>query len=76
MSDFPWLKSYPDFVNKEADLSYNSLVEIFDNSVKRYGVTTAYKNMDVEITFDEVNKHVDLWFGIFKTKPILKKGTK
>jgi long-chain acyl-CoA synthetase len=76
MSDFPWLKSYPDFVNKEADLSYNSLVEIFDNSVKRYGDTTAYKNMDVEITFDEVNKHVDALVWYFQNKTNLKKGDK
>ena len=73
MSDFPWLKSYPDFVNKEADLSYNSLIEIFDNSIQKYGDTTAYKNMDVEISFNDVDKHVDALVWYFQNKTNLKK---
>ena len=76
MSDFPWLKSYPDFVNKEADLSYNSLIEIFDNSIQKYGDTTAYKNMDVEISFNDVEKHVDALVWYFQNKTNLKKGDK
>ena len=76
MSDFPWYKSYPEFVNKEADLSYNSLVEIFDNSVKKYGNAIAYKNMDVEISFNDVNKHVDAMVWYLQNKTNLKKGDK
>ena len=72
MSDFPWYKSYPEFVNKEADLSYNSLVEIFDNSVKKYGNAIAYKNMDVEISFNDVNKHVDALVWYLQNKTNLK----
>ena len=76
MSDFPWYKSYPEFVNKEADLSYNSLVEIFDSSVKKYGNAIAYKNMDVEISFNDVNKHVDALVWYLQNKTNLKKGDK
>ena len=76
MSDFPWYKSYPEFVNKEADLSYNSLVEIFDNSVKKYGNAIAYKNMDAEISFNDVNKHVDAMVWYLQNKTNLKKGDK
>ena len=76
MSDFPWYKSYPEFVNKEADLSYDSLVEIFDNSVKKYGNAIAYKNMDVEISFNDVNKHVDALVWYLQNKTNLKKGDK
>ena len=76
MSDFPWYKSYPEFVNKEADLSYNSLVEIFDNSVKKYGNAIAYKNMDAEISFNDVNKHVDALVWYLQNKTKLKKGDK
>ena len=76
MSDFPWYKSYPEFVNKEADLSYNSLVEIFDNSVKKYGNAIAYKNMDAEISFNDVNKHVDAMVWYLQNKTKLKKGDK
>ena len=76
MSDFPWYKSYPEFVNKEADLYYNSLVEIFDNSVKKYGNAIAYKNMDAEISFNDVNKHVDAMVWYLQNKTKLKKGDK
>ena len=55
MSNLPWLKSYPDFVTENADFSYNNLVEIFDNSVSKYGNQIAYKNMGVEISFNEVS---------------------
>jgi long-chain acyl-CoA synthetase len=76
MSDFPWLKSYPDFVNKEADLSQDNLVTIFETAVSQFGDATAYKNMDVEISFNDVNKHVDALVWYFQNKTNLKKGDK
>ena len=57
MSDFPWFKSYPSEVPKTIELnSYNNLVEIFDQSVKNFGDKIAYKNMDVEMSFNEVSE--------------------
>lgn len=76
MSDFPWLKSYPDFVNKEADLSNENIVNIFETAVSQFGDATAYKNMDVEISFNDVNKHVDALVWYFQNKTNLKKGDK
>ena len=76
MSEFPWLKSYPDFVNKEADLSHENLVDIFDTAVSQFGNATAYKNMDVEISFNDVNKHVDALVWYLQNKTNLKKGDK
>lgn len=76
MSNLPWLKSYPDFVAENADFSYNNLVEIFDNSVSKYGNQIAYKNMGVEISFNEVSKQVDALVWYFQNETNLKKGDK
>ncbi len=76
MSDFPWLKSYPEFVNKETDLSHENLVSIFNKAVSQFGDATAYKNMDVEISFNDVNKHVDALVWYLQNKTNLKKGDK
>jgi long-chain acyl-CoA synthetase len=76
MSNLPWLKSYPDFVSENADFSYNNLVEIFDSSVSKYGDKIAYKNMGVEISFNEVSRQVDGLVWYFQNETNLKKGDK
>ena len=74
MSDFPWFKSYPSEVPKTIELNrYNNLVEIFDQSVKNFGDKTAYKNMDVELSFNEVSAHVDALVWHFQNNTKLKK---
>lgn len=75
MNDFAWFKSYPDFVEKQINLDrYENLVAIFDESVAKYGDKIAYKNMDVSLTFNEVNRHVDALVWYFQNKSNLKKG--
>ena len=76
MSTLPWIKSYPEFVSEKIDLNYNSLVEIYDNAVSKFGPLTAYKNMGVEITYSDVDKHVDALVWYFQNKTNLKKGDK
>lgn len=75
MTKFPWLESYPAFVEKTISLDkYENLVAIFDESVSKFGNKVAFKNMGVTLTFNEVNDHVNslVWFLQNKTK--LKKG--
>ena len=75
MSDFPWLKSYPEFVNKSISLDkYENIVAIFDEAVAKFGDKVAYKNMDVCLTFNEVNTHVDALVWYLQNKTNLKKG--
>ena len=75
MSDFPWFKSYPSEVPQTIELNrYNNLVEIFDQSVQKFGNKTAYKNMDVEISFNDVSAHVDALVWHLQNKTKLKKG--
>ncbi|MFM7467802.1 MAG: hypothetical protein ACKO2O_07870, partial [Crocinitomicaceae bacterium] len=60
MSDFPWLKSYPEFVDSSISLDrYDNIVSIFDEAVAKFGNKVAFKNMDVSLTFNQVNAHVD-----------------
>ena len=76
MSEFPWLKSYPDFVNHTTEINYKNIVEIYDQSIKKFGNQVAYKNMDVEITYNDVASHVDAMVWYFQNKTNLKKGDK
>jgi long-chain acyl-CoA synthetase len=75
MNDFHWFKSYPDFVRNSIPLDgYENIVSIFDESVNKYGNNVAYKNMDVTLTFNEVNSHVDTLVWYIQNKTNLKKG--
>ena len=74
MSDFPWFKSYPDFVTKNVDLNYECIVEIYDEAVSKFGERIAYKNMDVSISFNDVDAHVDALVHYIQNETSLKKG--
>ena len=76
MSDFPWLKSYPKFVSPTTEINYQNIVDIYDQSIKNFGNKVAYKNMDVELTFNEINEYVDSLVWYFQNKTNLKKGDK
>lgn len=50
----PWLDSYPKGVPEEIDLAgYNSIVDLYEDSVKRYSDRTAYTNFDKALSFPE-----------------------
>jgi len=76
MSTLPWIKSYPDFVSESIELNYNSLIEIYETAVSKFGTQTAYKNMGVEISYNDVAEHVDALVWYFQNKTNLKKGDK
>ena len=76
MSDFPWLESYPDFVSPTTEINYQNIVEIYDQSIKNFGDNVAYKNMDVELTYSEIDQHVNALIWFFQNKTNLKKGDK
>lgn len=51
-----WLKRYPNGVPTEIDPDhYASLVDIFEESVKKYKDSPAFSNMDHEITYGELD---------------------
>jgi long-chain acyl-CoA synthetase len=52
-----WLKNYPPGVPAEIDPSrYNSLKDLFEESVARFGEREAYTNMGKSITFAEIEQ--------------------
>ncbi len=52
--DRPWLSSYPQGVNADIDINkYNSVVEIFDSSVKEYASRPAFSNFGKTLSYTE-----------------------
>ena len=55
MKDFIWLKKYPKGVAHEIQLNeYPSLVQLFEETCKKYKDQVAYENMGVKLTFEQV----------------------
>jgi long-chain acyl-CoA synthetase len=53
----PWLESYPEGVPAEIDLSeYSSILDIFDQSCRKFSGQTAYVNFDKELSFDDLDR--------------------
>ena len=53
----PWLKNYPEGVPHEIDLShYSSLVEIFEESFKRYPTRIVLESMGKTLTYRELDR--------------------
>ena len=76
MSKHPWLNSYPSFVPKTTEINYENIVEIYNQSIKKFGPNTAFKNMDVSITYNDVSRNVDALVWYLQNKTDLKKGDK
>jgi long-chain acyl-CoA synthetase len=57
MANYPWVKNYPEGIPAEIKLyEYNSVVEIFENSCKKYVDRVAFENMGVTLTYGEVDR--------------------
>ncbi len=75
MSEFYWHKSYPDFVPPTINLDgYQNIVDIYKEGIVKFGDKVAFKNMDVEMTFNELSVHVDAFTWYLQNKTNLKKG--
>ena len=52
----PWLQHYPQGVPHEIDPSrYQSIIDLFDDSVHKYRDRVAFMNMGSEITYEDLN---------------------
>ncbi len=57
---YPWLASYPEGVPAEIDLGdYTSILDIFSESVARFGGQTAYMNFGKELSYAELDRLTD-----------------
>ncbi len=52
-----WLKSYPPGVPAEVDMGeFASLVDLFEQGVRKYGARTAYINMGKSLSYEELDR--------------------
>ncbi|MCB0735310.1 MAG: AMP-binding protein [Flavobacteriales bacterium] len=75
MADFPWFKSYPEFVPKEISVdNYANIGAIYDEAVSKFGDRIAYKNMDTTLTFNELDEQVNALIWYLQNRTNLKPG--
>ncbi|MCH7400235.1 AMP-binding protein [Belliella kenyensis] len=75
MQDFPWFKFYPSAVDKEIDVqAYSSVVDLFEESVKKYGDAVAYECMGKTITFNQVDTYSKVFASYLQNNLKMKKG--
>ena len=57
MKDFLWLKSYPKGIPAEINPDeFDSLLDIFDQSMQEFQDRPAFENMGVSITYGQLDK--------------------
>jgi long-chain acyl-CoA synthetase len=57
MTEFPWHKQYPASVDREVNYeAYSSIVDLFDESVKKFGSSVAFECMGKTMTYSELDK--------------------
>src|SRR5882762_7022944 len=73
--DFPWFSKYPAGIPKEiGPLEYQSYVELFEVSSRKYKDRIAFECMGAQLTFDEVDT-LSTSFAAYLQKELgLKKG--
>ena len=70
-----WLNSYPEGVPSEIDPSqYNSLVDLFNESIQKYADKPMYKNMGVTLSFNDVDALSTAFATYLQQHCKLKKG--
>ncbi len=70
-----WLKKYPPEVQPEIDLNqYNSIVELFEESCRKFSEKTAFVNMGTELTYEDVNYMSAQFAAFLQNTAGLKKG--
>ena len=56
MSKHPWIQQYPEYYPAEVpEPPYESLVDLMEETCKKYAQMTAIENMDKEISFSQLN---------------------
>src|SRR5688572_2916834 len=75
MPDFPWFKHYAAGTPHEIKLyDYNSLIELFEGSCKKYSQRVAFENMGVRLTYAQVDEQSRNFAAYLQQELKLKKG--
>ncbi len=71
----PWLKSYPEGVRAEIDPSeYNSVAEIFNQSVERFADLPAFSNMGATLSYRQIGDMTRNLAAYLQSLPGMQKG--
>lgn len=77
MHHFPWFKFYPEGVEPEVNVTaYSSVVNLFEESVKKFGDAIAYECMGKTMTFNEVDRLSKNFAAYLQNELKMKKGDK
>lgn len=75
MHNFPWFKFYPNGVETEINVkAYSSVVNLFEESVQKYGDAIAYECMGKTITFNDVDRLSQHFASYLQHELNMKKG--
>jgi len=70
-----WLKNYPPGVPEEIDLdSYQSVTDIFEQAISRFGENPCFCNLGTTITYNEMDRYTDQLASYLQNLPGLAKG--
>ncbi|MDX2424784.1 MAG: AMP-binding protein [Cycloclasticus sp.] len=73
--DRPWLNSYPQGVDADIDIhKFNSVVEIFEQSVKTYADRPAFSNFGKSLTYSDFERATSALAAYLQQTLKLKKG--
>ncbi|OOG74952.1 AMP-binding protein [Algoriphagus sp. A40] len=77
MTSFPWHKYYPASVDKEVNYeAYSSIVDLFDESVRKFGSAVAFECMGKTMSYSELDK-LSAQFANYLTQVLkLEKGSR
>ncbi len=73
--DKVWLKSYPPGVPEEIDIdSYQSVTDIFEQAIKRFGDKPCFSNLGTTLTYDDMDRYTDQLASYLQNLPGMNKG--
>ena len=75
MSATPWLDYYPEGIPHEIDMDqYQSILELFEECIKKYGDSSAYENMGKSISFNQLDQLSTQFASFLQNEAGLSKG--
>lgn len=71
----PWLRSYPEGVSREIDLTpFKSILTVIDEAIREHGDAPAFTNMNVSLSFRDLDRMSGQFASFLQNELKLKKG--
>ncbi len=73
--DKAWLKSYPSGVPESINVdAYQSVAEVFEQAVEKYGSRPAFTNMGTTLTYSDIDRLTEQLAAYLQNLPNMRKG--